>query len=66
MVWRLLFSDVFDNRLRSLEGSVSALQRKFDEKLDQSLDRVVSVENKREEQERIFTDILKKILNSES
>ncbi|XP_022667542.1 fibroleukin-like isoform X1 [Varroa destructor] len=59
-----LSNDVFDNRLRSLEGSVSALQRKFDEKLDQSLDRVVSVENKREEQERIFTDILKKILNT--
>ncbi|OQR66601.1 fibroleukin-like [Tropilaelaps mercedesae] len=57
-------TDAFDNRLRSLEGSVSALQRKMDEKLDQSLERVVSVESKREEQERIFTDILKKILNT--
>ena len=50
-----------DGRLRSLEGSVSSLHRRLDEKLDV----VVSVENKREEQEKIFTDILKKILNSE-
>lgn len=49
-----------DGRLRSLEGSVSSLHRRLDEKLDV----VVSVENKREEQEKIFTDILKKILNS--
>ncbi|XP_018494569.2 fibroleukin [Galendromus occidentalis] len=53
-------NDVMDNRLRSLESSVSSLHRRLDEKLDV----VVSVENKREEQEKIFTDILKKILNT--